>query len=931
MPTWDRRSSLRVAGLLATLWAGPFVHAAHAVTVPGNYPTIQSALDAVVNGSLPDGTIIDVAPGTYQEHLSVVNTAKSFTLRGSGPAGSVVVDAAGAGATALLVFRATGQMAFKNLVFRHGALPSTGAGGGFIIQESAPTLTNCVFELNSAGAGGGGRLYTSNAVFIGCAIRNNTAVGTGGGLLIQAGSRPVFTACTIANNTSGTGMSAGVGGGIQSFDSSPTLQGSHVTGNSSTFAGGGIYHTAPFGSAYGTATLVIQDTEISDNVTTPFTSADNPAEGGGIHIEDNAVASLTRARILRNHANTGGGLNAYRARYDIVDTLIDSNQATGRSDGGIGGGINASSTNVTSPPRPASIVNLTRSLVRNSVSLIGGGIVVEGDVGLPASLTLTTSVVDSNTTQSQGGGVLLNRANMTATNSMITRNSAVGDPVSPFGGGVLLTTSSSAAISGTTIAQNTAGMYGGGLFMDGGTSLQMSGSQLYGNSANSSVGFGGGGIFVGPNGTNSGQVTTSTIADNYHYQIIEQSCPRTTLTYQNNTITPNAGSTDFYFSGCSGSAGASTTLANFESASGGRASGNNANVPRFAQFLAVPGAGTSATLVWSVARATGVTIAGVISSNQMTGSVDVSPASSTTYSLTASTASGSIGPLNATVSIVQPPTGAGHAVSSDFDGDGKAEIAVFRPSNSVWYIVGLGPVTWGGSGDIPLRGDFDGDGKADVAIFRPSSGGWYIINSSTGTGTAVTWGGGADIPVPGDYDGDGKTDIAVFRPSTGVWYIINSSTGTGTAVTWGGGADIPVPGDYDGDGKTDIAVFRPSTSAWYIINSSTGTGTGVTWGGGADIPVSADYDGDGKADIAVFRPSTGTWYIILSSTGAGTSVVWGGNGDIPVPGDYDGDGKTDIAVFRPSTSAWYVIQSTTGTGSSTTWGGVGDVPILKRP
>ena len=56
-------------------------------------------------------------------------------------------------------------------------------------------------------------------------------------------------------------------------------------------------------------------------------------------------------------------------------------------------------------------------------------------------------------------------------------------------------------------------------------------------------------------------------------------------------------------------------------------------------------------------------------------------------------------------------------------------------------------------------GDYDGDGKADFAVWRPSVGGWYILSSSTGNPLPTTYLGlSGDIPVPADYDGDGKTN-----------------------------------------------------------------------------------------------------------------------------------------------------------------------------
>jgi hypothetical protein len=96
--------------------------------------------------------------------------------------------------------------------------------------------------------------------------------------------------------------------------------------------------------------------------------------------------------------------------------------------------------------------------------------------------------------------------------------------------------------------------------------------------------------------------------------------------------------------------------------------------------------------------------------------------------------------------------------------------------------------------------DYDGDGASDIAVWRPSDGIWYIRGIDTDK-----WGRVNDIPVPGDYNGDGFTDIAVWRPYNGVWYIRGIDNDKLGQV-----GDVPVPKDYDGDGRTDLAVWRPS-------------------------------------------------------------------------------------------------------------------------
>jgi bacillolysin len=280
------------------------------------------------------------------------------------------------------------------------------------------------------------------------------------------------------------------------------------------------------------------------------------------------------------------------------------------------------------------------------------------------------------------------------------------------------------------------------------------------------------------------------------------------------------------------------------------------------------------------------------------------------------------------------------AAVGDADGDGEADLAIFRPSNATWYIrnstTGYTTSTvsqWGLGTDLPAPGDYDGDGRMDLAAFRPSDGGWRILQSSTDTLRTHFLGVRSDHPMPADYDGDGKADPAVYRPSTGVWSILRSSDGYASVERqWGVAGDIPVPSDYDGDGQTDLTVYRPSTGRWYVLTSTSSQTASreFQWGLSGDVPVPGDYDGDGTADVAVYRPANGLWFILHSASNFTTSASfqWGLAGDVPVPSDYDGDHETDLAVYRPSNGTWYIAQSTSNYTTSVTfqWGLSGDVP-----
>jgi hypothetical protein len=102
----------------------------------------------------------------------------------------------------------------------------------------------------------------------------------------------------------------------------------------------------------------------------------------------------------------------------------------------------------------------------------------------------------------------------------------------------------------------------------------------------------------------------------------------------------------------------------------------------------------------------------------------------------------------------------------DYTGDSIADIPTWRGGGAdadagFWYVLnitntslvhplerfGIPDATFVNN-DLPLRGDYDGDGIADRAVFRPINNTWYWKKSSDDLVQSQQWGQSGDVPLP---------------------------------------------------------------------------------------------------------------------------------------------------------------------------------------
>lgn len=308
------------------------------------------------------------------------------------------------------------------------------------------------------------------------------------------------------------------------------------------------------------------------------------------------------------------------------------------------------------------------------------------------------------------------------------------------------------------------------------------------------------------------------------------------------------------------------------------------------------------------------------------------------------------------------------AFPSDYDGDGKSDLLVWRPSGpdegkwfvfpssgscpwpmSGWY--GGCVFQWGLNGDIPLTGDFDGDGKADFAVYRTSNNNWYVFYSSQAGSIIVNFGStyyNPNLIDEADINGDGISEMILmtnpyddnqaeikvryYSQQQGIT-IISYPYNFGSAAL--GGVKLISENYSNVSPQPEPSVYFISTRnytkheyrrKWIRVDTDTGSNgiiSALSLNFDTDVEpgfphaIAGNFGGNVPeishlADFATFSPTDGgKWRIDYNGGGPGSPHIefWGLSGDYGISGDYDGDQKNDYMVWRPSNGTWYLKPS----------------------
>ena len=258
--------------------------------VPADYPTIQQAINASVNGDA-----VSVAPGIYAENINF--NGKAITVMSQSGADVTIIE--GDKTNPAVSFNSGEGQTSKLIGFTiqhgHSGIEADGLGGGISIQGASPTISQNVIKDNTACVGGCGiGIFQGSPLIEKNLILNNSQAGClgpigAGGIFVFFGSSPIIRENTVSGNKF---QNAGGIGLFLSPESNISVIGNVIDHNDGVPSAGGI------AVGFYSPNLHIVGNLIDHNRATV---------GAGVYLGD-AVGSLVNNTIVENFSLNGSGI-----------------------------------------------------------------------------------------------------------------------------------------------------------------------------------------------------------------------------------------------------------------------------------------------------------------------------------------------------------------------------------------------------------------------------------------------------------------------------------------------------------------------------------------------------------------------------------------------------------------------------------------------
>jgi serine/threonine protein kinase len=366
-------------------------------SVPGDYSTIQEAIEAAAAGS-----VITIEPGTYYENIDF--KGKELTLKSINPddyaiVESTIIDGGGKGSTVsirngegqgttLMGLHITGGTGGRESFDfdENGTLTNANEylGGGILIMNgSAPTITQCIIRENYSteaetgeGGGGGITIVANSSATISANLIDSNESDVGGGIVVAYNSSAVVRDNTISNNRSpSTGNADNFSGGVfVIYNSTATVENNTITANTSPYNVGGV--------------MVMFNSVVTVKGNT-ITLNSGQSASCGVFVAGESDATIENNRINNNESAEmcGGVIVSEASTATVRNNNIDDNKAE------ISGGVIViDNSNVT----------IDKNTIRsNLASSVGGGILIIDK----ATATVTNNILENNTAKETGGAI----------------------------------------------------------------------------------------------------------------------------------------------------------------------------------------------------------------------------------------------------------------------------------------------------------------------------------------------------------------------------------------------------------------------------------------------------------------------------------------------------------------------------------------------